>query len=145
MEKISKPNLVDLLRLSDRERWFCPRIRFASVRSKPCLIADLRVLYKDVKKGARILFLPRQRLPAHVPDIQYDVKRRTFLLDGKVMDVPRISREKPVFSIRHEKYTLTFPFGNHLASEARPSISLVPAAADSSPAPGTRDPPGSSA
>ena len=108
MEKISKPNLVDLLRLSDRERWFCPRIRFASVRSKPCLIADLRVLYKDVRKGARILFLPHRVLPDHVPDIQYDVSRRTFLLNGKVMDVPRISREKPVFSISHELYTLHF-------------------------------------
>ena len=145
MEKISKPNLVDLLRLSDRERWFCPRIRFASVRSKPCLIADLRSLYKDVRKGEFVHFVPRRSLSDHVPDIQYDVKRRTFLLDGDVMNVPKISREKPVFSIRHEKYTLTFPFENHRASEARPSISLVPAAADSSPAPGTRDPQGSSA
>jgi hypothetical protein len=108
MEKISKPNLVDLLRLSDRERWFCPRIRFASVRSKPCLIEDLRVLYRDVRKGARILFLPLKPLADHVPAIQYDVKRRTFLLDGKEMDVPKISREKPVFSISHELYTLHF-------------------------------------
>ena len=108
MEKISKPNLVDLLRLSDRERWFAPRIRFASVRSKPCLIQDLRELYKDVRRGERVLFLPRHKLQNHVPDILYDVKRRTFLLDGKVMDVPKISREKPVFSIRHELYTLTF-------------------------------------
>ena len=108
MEKISKPNLVDLLRLSDRERWFVPRIRFASVRSKPCLIADLRALYKDVRRGERILFLPRHLLHDHVPDIVYDVKLRTFLLDGKVMDVPRISREKPVFSIRYEKYTMYF-------------------------------------
>ena len=108
MEKISKPNLVDLLRLSDRLRWFSPRIRFASVRSKPCLIGDLRALYKDLRRGSKILFLPRYLLPDHVPDISYDVTRRTFLLDGKVMDVPRISREKPVFSIRREKYTMTF-------------------------------------
>ena len=108
MEKISKPNLVDLLRLSDREKWFCPRIRFASVRSKPCLIADLRTLFRDLRKGERILFLPRQRLPDHVPDISYDVKNRTFLLDGKPIDVPKISRQKPAFSIRHEKYTMTF-------------------------------------
>ena len=108
MEKISKPNLVDLLRLSDRERWYSPRIRFASVRSKPCLIADLRALYRDLRKGPRILFLPRHPLPAHVPEIQYDVPRRTFLLNGKVMDVPRISRAKPVFSIRHGLYTMHF-------------------------------------
>ena len=108
MEKISKPNLVDLLRLSDRERWFAPRIRFASVRSKPCLIQDLRELYKDVRRGERVLFLPRHKLQNHVPHILYDVKRRTFLLNGKVMDVPKISRQKPVFSIRRELYTLTF-------------------------------------
>ena len=108
MEKISKPNLVDLLRLSDRERWFSPRIRFASVRSKPCLIADLRALYTDVRRGERILFRPRRKLPDHVPVILYDVKLRTFLLDGKVMDVPKISRQKPVFSIRRELYTLHF-------------------------------------
>ena len=108
MEKISKPNLVDLLRLSDREKWFCPRIRFASVRSKPCLIADIRSLYKDVKKGCLVVFLPRLRLPAHVPSIAYHVKNRTFLLDGKEMDVPKISRQKPSFSIRYEKYTLIF-------------------------------------
>ena len=108
MEKISKPNLVDLLRLSDRERWFSPRIRFASVRSKPCLIADLRALYKDSRRGDRVVFLPRQKLPDHVPGIVYDVKLRTFLLDGKVMDVPKISREKPVFSIRHGLYTMHF-------------------------------------
>ena len=108
MEKISKPNIVDLLRLSDRQRWFCPRIRFASVRSKPCLIADLRTLYKDLRRGEQVVFLPRILLPDHVPDIVYDVKRRTFLLDGKEMDVPKISREKPAFSIRRGKYTMTF-------------------------------------
>ena len=108
MEKISKPALVDLLRLSDRERWFSPRIRFASVRSKPCLIADLRELYTDVRVGGRVLFQPRRPLPQHVPGIAYDVKLRTFLLDGTVIDVPRVSREKPAFSIRYERCTLLF-------------------------------------
>ena len=108
MEKISKPNLVDLLRLSDRERWFSPRIRFASVRSKPELIADLRRLYKDVRRGELVRFVPRGRLPAHVPEIAYSAKCRTFLLDGKAIDVPKVSRAKPSFSIRREKCTLTF-------------------------------------
>ena len=108
MEKISKPNLVDLLRLSDREKWFSPRIRFASVRSKPCLIQDLRELYKDVRRGERVLFLPRHKLQNHVPEIVYDVKHRTFLLDGKERDVPKISRQKPSFSIRYEKYRRNF-------------------------------------
>ena len=114
MEKISKPNLVDLLRLSDRERWFSPRIRFASVRSKPELIQDLRRLYRDVRRGGLVRFLPRKgvRLPDHVPEIAYSPLLRTFLLDGKPIDVPKVSRERPVFSIRREKYTMTF--GNPL-------------------------------
>ena len=123
MEKISKPALVDLLRLSDRERWFCPRIRFASVRSKPCLIADLRELYTDVREGERIRFRPRRPLPQHVPAIEYDVKLRTFLLDLVVMDVPKISREKPSFSVRRERYTMVFPFGSLPESGALPSRS----------------------
>ena len=108
MEKISKPNLVDLLRLSDRERWFTPRIRFASVRSKPELIADLRRLYTDVRKAGLVQFRPRLKLPNHVPSIVYSPKLRTFLLNGKVIDVPKVSRAKPAFSIRYEKCTLVF-------------------------------------
>ena len=41
LHKISKPHLVDLLRMSDHNRWLQPRIRYASVRSKPELIRDL--------------------------------------------------------------------------------------------------------
>ena len=41
MERISKPHIVDLLRVFDRKRWIQPRIRYASVRSKPELIKDL--------------------------------------------------------------------------------------------------------
>ena len=108
MEKISKPNIVDLLRLSDRERWFTPRIRFASVRSKPELIADLRRLYKDVKRGGLVLFQPRLKLPDHVPRIAYSPKLRSFLLNGEPIDVPKVSRSKPAFVIRHVKCTLTF-------------------------------------
>ena len=125
MEKISKPNLVDLLRLADREKWFCPRIRFASVRSKPCLIEDLRKRFRDVKRGELVLFVPRVRLCDHVPEIRYSTKTRTFLLNGRPIDVPKISREKPVFSIRHEKYTLHFDTENHPDGAAQPSISLT--------------------
>ena len=108
MEKISKPNLVDLLRLSDRQRWFSPRIRFASVRSKPELLGDLRRLYTDVKRGGLVHFVPRLALPAHVPNIAYSPTLRTFLLNGQTIDVPQISRARPVFAIRHAKYTLCF-------------------------------------
>ena len=38
MERISKPQIVDLLRVFDLRRLVQPRIRYASVRSKPELI-----------------------------------------------------------------------------------------------------------
>ena len=41
MNAISKPHLVDLLRIFDKRRYITPRIRYASVRSKPELIRDL--------------------------------------------------------------------------------------------------------
>ena len=104
MEKISKPALVDLLRLADRQRWFTPRIRFASVRSKPQLIQDLRLRFRDLRAGVFVLFRPLGRLPAHVPVIKYDTKRRTFLLNGERIDVPKVSRERPAFAIRHNVY-----------------------------------------
>ena len=104
MEKISKPALVDLLRLADRQRWFTPRIRFASVRSKPQLIQDLRLRFRDLRVGVFVLFRPLGRLPAHVPVIKFDTKRRTFLLDGVQIDVPKVSRERPAFSVRHNVY-----------------------------------------
>ena len=108
MEKISKPNLVDLLRLADREKWFSPRIRFASVRSKPCLIQDLRRLFHDVKMEELVHFVPRTTLHSHVPRIAYCTQTRTFLLNGRLIDVPKVSRVKPAFSVRHGKYTLYF-------------------------------------
>ena len=39
--KLTKPSLVDLLRMCDRNRWCTPRIRYASIRSKPELCKDL--------------------------------------------------------------------------------------------------------
>ena len=120
MEKISRPNLVDLLRLADREKWFCPRIRFASVRSKPELIHDLRRLFRDVKKGELVRFLPKSVM-IDVPRIEYSTKLRSFLLDGVQIDVPKISREKPVFSIRYGKYTMYFDLESRPGSEAPPS------------------------
>ena len=41
MNAICKPHIVDLLRIFDKRRMVTPRIRYASVRSKPELIADL--------------------------------------------------------------------------------------------------------
>ena len=40
LNKISKPHIVDLLRIFDKRKTISPRIRYASVRSKPELIKD---------------------------------------------------------------------------------------------------------
>ena len=141
MERISKPNLVDLLRLADRQKWFCPRIRFASVRSKPQLIEDLRGWFRDMKLGHLIHFVPHDRgplggrLPPHVPKIVYHVKNRTFVLDGMRIDVPKLSRVKPSFSIRHNVFV---EFQSHRASESRPAKPSDAAVADWSEVLGTR-------
>ena len=42
MDQISKPHIVSFLRMVDRHKWIRPRIRFASVRSKPELITDIK-------------------------------------------------------------------------------------------------------
>ena len=141
MERISKPNLVDLLRLADRQKWFSPRIRFASVRSKPQLIEDLRGWYRDLRIGHLVHFQPLDHgplggsLPAHVPTIRYHVKNRTFLLNGKRIDVPRLSRAQPVFSIRHNVFV---EFQNHAESASQTAKPSTAAVADWSEVLGTR-------
>ena len=51
MQRISKPHLVDLLRFFDKKRIFSPRIRYASVRSKPELIKDLKKYFFTYERG----------------------------------------------------------------------------------------------
>ena len=107
MEDISKPRLVDLLRTFDKMRWLVPRIRYASVRSKPMLIKDLRVFYIDVREGDFVLFKPKVfvRL-VRVPDIRFNVPARQFLLDGIPRDLPRHSRRPVRFSVSRVAVTL---------------------------------------
>ena len=106
MQKISKPDLVDFLRISDHRRWLCPRIRYASIRSKPELLADLRRHFQEKQVGHVLEFHPRNpRL--HLPRIQYDLKKKTFLFDGLVVDVPKRSREKVQVTFRGP-VTMTF-------------------------------------
>jgi len=107
MNKISKPDLVDLLRIADHSNWFFPRIRYASIRSKPALIQDLRLHFADRQKGDFLEFGNR-RQNDRLPHIVYDLTYRRFLFDGKPVDAPKLSREKPVFSIRREKVTVSF-------------------------------------
>ena len=108
LNKISKPHLVDLLRMSDRERWLMPRIRYASVRSKPELIQDLKLHFRvGLVPGNRLLFEPLRA--RNLPEICYCLTTRQYHLEGVPADIPRISRTKPVFSIRYEKVTLFGP------------------------------------
>ena len=107
MNKISKPDIVDLLRISDHRRWFSPRIRYASIRSKPELLEDLRVHFSEKLRGHILEFLPKNpRL--RVPKLSYDLKRKTFLFDGLVVDVPKKSREKVRVTFSKGPVTVTF-------------------------------------
>ena len=108
MEEICKPHLVDLLRTFDKNRWFTPRIRFASIRSKNELIRDLLVLFQPVKLRKIIRFVAKHT-NSLVPQIEYDLEGRRYRLDGKVLDIPRLSREKPKFEICRVPYTMSFP------------------------------------
>ena len=78
---ISKPHLVDLLRVFDRNKWVTPRIRYASVRSKPELVHDLLVHFTVAKTDDLLRFYPK-RLLSCLPRIDYDLTNRRYLLDG---------------------------------------------------------------
>ena len=108
MQRISKPHIVDLLRYFDRKKLFSPRIRYASVRSKPELIADISQHFAVFHHTGRLHFHLKVPSSHHVPTIQYDLKERHYLFDGDYYDIPRESRRKVVFSISHVPVTLTF-------------------------------------
>ena len=114
MQRISKPHLVDLLRVFDKKRWLTPRIRYASVRSKPDLIKDLQKHFTVCWSGLNsdiIEFLPkdeRKRVPP-LPKIEYCMKRRKYLFDEVLFDAPKESRKKLEFRIQHLSRTVTFP------------------------------------
>ncbi len=129
MNKISKPHIVDFLRLADQNKWFSPRIRYASVRSKPELIADLRHRFLDQLDGTRIHFLPHH-LNTCLPSIEYCLERRKFLLDGSPVNVPKVSRDRPGFSIDHRAVTLSFEYPQ--PSPASPSTGPASAASSMS-------------
>ena len=108
MENISKPHLVDLLRVFDHHRWVMPRIRYASVRSKPDLIRDLRDYFEDVLKARVVEFRPRADMLRlrHLPSIHYALDQRKFLLDGEPQDFPRRSRRPVLFAVTPGPVTL---------------------------------------
>ena len=111
MNAISKPHIVDLLRIFDRHRWFVPRIRYASVRSKPELIKDLAKYFFTYERDDVLFFKLRGSLEKshpHVPTISYDFSDRQYLFDTVPYDVPTESRKKVQFSISHVPVTMTF-------------------------------------
>ena len=112
MQRISKPHIVDLLRYFDRNRLFSPRIRYASVRSKPELIADIKEHFTIVQKTPFLLefrLKRRAKNSGRIPPIEYDLKKRHYLFEGQFYDIPRESRKKVVFSISRVPVTLHFP------------------------------------
>ena len=144
MERISKPHIVDLLRIFDRRRLLMPRIRYASVRSKPELIKDLRNYFYTYERDGVLLFRPRQTKEAslcHLPRISYDFAKKQYRFDDCPLDVPAESRKRVRFSISHEPVTMYFPtFG---PSADPPSTGTAAVSFPASPEPGTCVPPGS--
>ena len=108
MNSISKPHLVDLLRIFDKQRMFTPRIRYASVRSKPELLQDLASHFTAIKKNDIIQFEPVRSVPG-LPLIQYHLKRKKFYFDSQSVDVPTESRKRPLFQVIQGPIELTFP------------------------------------
>ena len=139
MERISKPHLVDLLRIFDKRRYLTPRIRYASVRSKPVLIKDLNARFFTYERGS-LLHIKKRSAVSHVPDIVYDFEKRLYLFDGVPVNVSAESRKKVVFSIRHEPVTLTWDEFSPI--EGPPSKHGESAASPTSPGLGSSDPPG---
>ena len=140
---ISKPHLVDLLRIFDKNKWIIPRIRYASVRSKPELIADITTHFNVQQTKAEVLmFFPKRDLPG-VPKIAYDLPTRKYLLNDLVVDVPKESRKKPQFSISHVPVTLTFAefYSAPGAKQTPPSIRRASVSSEGSLELGTRSHP----
>jgi len=109
MEKISKPELVTFLRLCDHHKWLSPRVRYASIRSKPMLLKDLKHHFREsMEESPWILTLiPRNCvLQRTLPRIQYDYAEKRFLLDGDPLRPP--ARQPSVSFSRRGPVTLHF-------------------------------------
>ena len=105
--RISKPNLVDLLRLCDRNHWCSPRIRYASIRSKPDLCRDLILFFTFKLESHLILISPNKQI-RNFPEIYYNLKIRRFFLNDREFDCAKVSRSKPLFQMKRGPITLKF-------------------------------------
>ena len=108
VQKLTKPSLVDMLRMCDKNRWCCPRIRYASIRSKPDLCADLLKFFTFDTEGDFIQIRSLREL-VNFPDLKYHLKSRRFWRNGEAFDAATVSRERPTF--RFEKKRVTLHFG----------------------------------
>ena len=125
MNNISKPHLVDLLRIFDKRKYFVPRIRYASVRSKPELLKDLANHFTTDVTDTEVVFKPKASVPKTVPAIRYNLSDRKYYFDSVEVDVPTHSRVMPMFEIRHVPTTLYFPysgFPDPAVQEDQPSM-----------------------
>ena len=139
MNAISKPHLVDLLRIFDKRRYITPRIRYASVRSKPELIRDLERHFETICEDGVVLLKP---LKSHfeVPLIRYHLKEKSYSFDGESVDVPRRSREKVLFRISREKVTIHWPVILAPSQSGPPSIRRDSVSSQGFPEPDTDTP-----
>ena len=107
MNAISKPHIVDLLRIFDKRRMVTPRIRYASVRSKPELICDLSRHFEACKIRDVVVFKTTTAY-LKLPAIRYHLKLKKYTFDGVLVDVPRESRAPIKFEIRKGPFVISF-------------------------------------
>ena len=122
LQRVCKPHIVDLLRHFDQRRYLAPRIRYASVRSKPELIDDLNRHFNASVTGGLVLLQGKSMLAGRLPSFAYCTQNRTWLVDGQPRDFPHLTRERPNFQIVWSPVRLTFrpeamlPLGAALSS-----------------------------
>ena len=107
VQRLTKPSLVDLLRMCDKNRWCSPRIRYASIRSKPELCRDLIGFFNFDWSDDMIIITPKREVPTF-PELKYHVKDRLFHWNGEPFDCARVSRARPQFSHVYKEITLHF-------------------------------------
>ena len=140
MNAISKPHLVDLLRIFDKRRMVTPRIRYASVRSKPELIADLSRHFAACKVRDIVVFKTTTSY-LKLPEIRYHLKLKKYTFDGVLVDVPRESRAPIKFEIRRGPFVISFEeFAPPKLQSDPPSIDTSTDVSPESPAQDTENP-----
>ena len=138
LTNIAKPAIVELLRLFDENQWVVPRIRYASVRSKPELIEDIQRHFRASIREGRVHLLPNHcklRSLERVPPIWFDLARRRWFVRGQQLPPVRARKERLRFRIQRGRRILRFPDW--------PSRRKEPGGAVAFPVPGTGAPPNS--